>query len=341
MLAGTNISKLIDYLLLNAYSVNSSGLYNGKAGISLCFFEIARFLQDEYIEEQAFELLQESLLTKNEDIGFENGLSGIGYVLLYLIQNKFVEADFEDLFDSQQRKIEGYIKRLKTTETDKEKFVRHNIKVIFFLDSLLSYDGKYQHTASLLTFLADTALRLLEEYASTIDKKQKIYLKTEYVAFFETYLKAAAVCRNFPFSSDASDIYMRLFTQNKVVSNFTIGYYLENIATSKIDIRLKEVAGGNRIFALENLYSETMSLAQRVDLLYLLRQDEDLYKEQIKLLEKDLFDGIPQSVLERNVLSATGTDCFVAGYQSGIARFLLYWIYRNADKVKRKRIPFL
>ena len=89
-----NISKLVDYLLLNAYSVNSSGLYNGKAGISLCLFEMSRFLQDEYIEEQAFELLKEFLLTKNEDIGFENGLSGVGYVLLYLIQKDFVGGTF-------------------------------------------------------------------------------------------------------------------------------------------------------------------------------------------------------------------------------------------------------
>ncbi|WP_157279125.1 lanthionine synthetase LanC family protein [Proteiniphilum acetatigenes] len=332
---------MIDYLLLNAYSVNSSGLYNGKAGISLCFFEIARFLQDEYIEEQAFELLQESLLTKNEDIGFENGLSGIGYVLLYLIKNQFIEADFEELFGNQQRKIEEYIENLKVRERDKDKFVRYNLKVIFFLDSLFSHNVKYRRVESLFPIFSDTACRLLEEYASTIDKKQKVCLKTEYVAFFEMYLKAAAVCQNFQCSSDMLDTYIRIFTQDQLVSNFIIGYYLENTATDKNHIWLKGVAEINRIFALKNLYPATMSLAQRIELLYLLRQDEDLYKEQIKLLEKDLFDSIPQSALERNLLSATGTDCFVAGYQSGIARFLLYWIYRNADKVKRKHIPFL
>lgn len=312
-----------------------------KAGFSLCLYEIARLLQDEYIEYQEFELLKESLLTKNEDIGFENGLSGIGYVLLYLIQNKFIEADFGDLFGSQQKKIEEYIERAQAMEKDKEKIVRYNLKVIFFLDLLFSHGDGHQHTSALPYFFSDTAVQLLREYASAINNKQNVSLKTEYITFFETYLKVATVCRNFQFSSDALDIYIRLFTQNKLISNFTIGYYLENIAMGKNDIRLKKVAGINRIFALKNLYPETMSLAQRIELLYLLQQDEGLYKEQIKLLEKELFDSIPQSVLERNLLSAIGTDCFVAGYQSGIARFLLYWIYRNADKVVRKRIPFL
>ena len=66
------------------------------------------------------------------------------------------------------------------------------------------------------------ASRLLEEYASAIDKNQNVSLKTEYIAFFEMYLKATTVCRGFRLSSDALDIYTRLFTQNKLVSNFTI-----------------------------------------------------------------------------------------------------------------------
>lgn len=68
------VRKLCDYILLNAYSVNSTGLYNGKAGFALCLFDVAYKLHDEYLEEQAYELLQEALLSRNEDIGFENGL---------------------------------------------------------------------------------------------------------------------------------------------------------------------------------------------------------------------------------------------------------------------------
>lgn len=73
------IRKLIDYVLINACSINSTGLNNGKAGFSVTLFELSRILKDDYIEEQSLELLQESLLTKDNDIGFENGLSGVGF----------------------------------------------------------------------------------------------------------------------------------------------------------------------------------------------------------------------------------------------------------------------
>ena len=105
MINEATIRKIVDYMLLNACSINSSGLYSGKAGIALTLFEVARYLQDEYIEEQAFDLLQESLTSKTENISFEHGLSGIGYVLLYLIENKFIEADFDELFTDQYNKI--------------------------------------------------------------------------------------------------------------------------------------------------------------------------------------------------------------------------------------------
>ena len=54
MISDTTIRKLVDYISLNACSVNSSGLYNGKSGISLALFETAKCLQDTEIEDKAF-----------------------------------------------------------------------------------------------------------------------------------------------------------------------------------------------------------------------------------------------------------------------------------------------
>ena len=67
MISDTTIRKLVDYISLNACSVNSSGLYNGKSGISLALFETAKCLQDTEIEDKAFSLFQESLIRKTND----------------------------------------------------------------------------------------------------------------------------------------------------------------------------------------------------------------------------------------------------------------------------------
>ena len=48
------IKKAAEHVMLNSCSVSSSGLFNGKAGMSLALFEVARFLEDEYIEDQAY-----------------------------------------------------------------------------------------------------------------------------------------------------------------------------------------------------------------------------------------------------------------------------------------------
>lgn len=46
------IHELVDIALLNAFALESSGLYYGKAGVSLGLFGVANALQDEYIEEK-------------------------------------------------------------------------------------------------------------------------------------------------------------------------------------------------------------------------------------------------------------------------------------------------
>ena len=106
------ISKITDYILLNAYSINSSGFYHGKAGVSLALFEVSRLLQDDYLEEHAFELLQESLLYKGEDLGFADGYAGISFVFHYLIDNKFIDADIDELFGEQELELQSFVGKM-------------------------------------------------------------------------------------------------------------------------------------------------------------------------------------------------------------------------------------
>ena len=76
------IAKLIEQ---SAEKINSTGLYNGKAGLSLSLFLASEYLKDEQLGDIAYRLLQESLIMKSYDVNFENGLAGVGYALLFLI----------------------------------------------------------------------------------------------------------------------------------------------------------------------------------------------------------------------------------------------------------------
>ncbi len=103
------INKITDYVLLNAYSLDSSGLYHGKAGISLALFEVARLMEDDYLEEHAFELLQEALLYEGDDLSLNNGYSGISFVFHYLIEHNFVDADVDELFGEQEQNLKSFV----------------------------------------------------------------------------------------------------------------------------------------------------------------------------------------------------------------------------------------
>lgn len=102
------LSKITDYVLLNVCSLHSSGLYSGKSGVSLALFEVSGLLKDNYLEERAFELLEESLLYNGDDLSFHKGYSGIRFALLYLVEHRFVDADINELFGKQEQQLQAF-----------------------------------------------------------------------------------------------------------------------------------------------------------------------------------------------------------------------------------------
>jgi hypothetical protein len=323
LLKEKTIRKLIDYVLLNSCSVNSSGLYNGKAGMALALFESAKYLQDKYIEEQAFELLEEALLTKNEDISFENGLSGIGYVLIYLLKNKFVDGDFEELFGENSAKIFNKLSLLEKRPLDNRKFLFH-LKIVYFLFALAEHRSSEKASYFIRLFSKNVNIEL-ERDITILGKKHEGNLKTAFLTFFKNYVDITLSCPSLILSPQVLKGYINLHVKNKTVCDFSIGCALKRIANKGDDKKLKEVAEQNILFAHQNIYPTVLSLSQRIDLLYLLHQHKENYAQQIIRLEKDLFDNTKDIFLEKNLVRYISSNTFMAGYQSGVSRYLLLY----------------
>lgn len=222
MISDTTIRKLVDYISLNACSVNSSGLYNGKSGISLALFETAKCLQDTEIEDKAFSLFQESLIRKTNDYGFENGMSGIGYVLIYLITNKLIDADFEDLFGDQR---EAIIKHFENIDKQPDKLLV-SYKIIYFLFVL----DKLQKQDERIYSIIEKIFQGLELYLSLqfFDWKNIYYINSkDYVLqMYEAYLKLVDFCNYKYFSKSLMDSYVTLYSEGRIASSLVRGYYL-------------------------------------------------------------------------------------------------------------------
>ncbi|MFA6838848.1 MAG: hypothetical protein WCR12_08410 [Dysgonamonadaceae bacterium] len=331
------ITKLIDYVLLNSCSVNSTGLYNGKAGISLTLFEVSRCLQSEYIEEQAFNLLQEALLSKNEDISFENGLSGIGFVLIYLLKNKFVDGCFEELFDENLNKIFLQLSEIEENPINGRLLLIH-LKIVYFLSLLEEYRSS-EKSSHFIRFFSKNVNIELERSLANLEKKHDENLKVAFLSSFKNYVNITLSCPSLTLSSRVLEGYTNLYLDNKIVCDFSIGCCLKKIADNRNDKKLKEVAEQNMLFAHNNIYPTVLSLSQRIDLLHLLYQQEKKYEKQIIRLEKDFFENTNEILLEKNLVQYISSNTFMAGYQSGVSRYLLYWIYKNSNK--QTNIPFL
>ncbi|MCG8310039.1 MAG: hypothetical protein MI975_21765 [Cytophagales bacterium] len=95
------LRRIANHLLLNASFIDNIGLMHGKMGISIFFYHFARITQNKIYEEYAGELIDEIYqeINKSTPTDFENGLAGIGWGIEYLAQNKFIEADTDDVLE--------------------------------------------------------------------------------------------------------------------------------------------------------------------------------------------------------------------------------------------------
>ena len=91
---GTIKDNALHYLLTDVDMIGM-GLLKGKSGQSLFYFLYSRYCGYPVIEDYAEDLLYEvtGSITNETPIWFENGLAGIGWVVIYLYQNQYIDGD--------------------------------------------------------------------------------------------------------------------------------------------------------------------------------------------------------------------------------------------------------
>jgi hypothetical protein len=141
--------------------MEKSGVLNGKAGVSLTLFELSRYLNDKRLEEHAFDLLQEVLVSDVRKYDFASGQAGLAYTVNYLINNKFIDADYFELFEEQHNAIIETVKMLKYNVHKSLDYIYY----LFFVRSLRQYiDSKdYIMCEEKLVSLINKTLNIWEE----------------------------------------------------------------------------------------------------------------------------------------------------------------------------------
>lgn len=234
------LRDLADYLLLNAHALSSSGLMQGRAGIALSLFETAALLHDAYLEEQAFELLRQALLTRTEQIDMSSGLGGIGYALLHVVRGKLLDADFEELFGNQCRQIE---------EQMELKLHKAGYNGFELLDLALFWNAQERSMADLARnrLLAAAESRLekwFDELVAT--ETRKLLVKTAILSRWTHYLRVVAACVTYEPPVALFQRYMNLYRKDCFRNDWETGYWLGVLSGRVALSGLPEIASRNR-----------------------------------------------------------------------------------------------
>lgn len=87
--------RMLHVLMQHSDTLMDMGLLNGKMGIVIFFSHYSKHTQKDIFDDIAGNLLDNVLskIHKKLPIDFDSGLTGIGWAIEYLIQNKFMEGD--------------------------------------------------------------------------------------------------------------------------------------------------------------------------------------------------------------------------------------------------------
>ena len=110
------LQRIARYLMLHDSTAKSLGLLDGKMGITIFFYHYARYANKQIYDDFARELVDEIYkeIHLGYPVNFEKGLSGIAWGMEYLIQNRFVEADADEVLEELDMQIlERDVRRIK------------------------------------------------------------------------------------------------------------------------------------------------------------------------------------------------------------------------------------
>jgi len=312
------ISKLIDHILSNTCLIESNSFYYGKAGISLALFEAFRYTQNENTENEAFNLLQEALVSQRGDCSFEKGLSGIGYVLCYLIENKFIEADFDEIFGEQYEKI---IKSFEKIELNPEKLLS-SPRVIYFLSLVKNVKPKDERPQKIIKKIFEgLELFLIVQFQDFTDINY-INDKMSVLNIYETYLKLINYTNYRYFSHSLLRNYVNLYQSGILTTSPYIGYYLAMLVNENKITGYDDVINDHIINGGKNINFDNLSLKEKVDFIKLISDMEDNgikhHNPAINLKE-----------MKQNLFLQIDVNSCMLDYEIGLSRLLLFCVNRR------------
>jgi len=139
----TSLQIISRELLLKGSFTDQIGL-TGKMGIAIFFYHYSKYLEDTAYSGFASELIDEicNEISLDSSIYFHDGLSGIAWGFLYLIKNKFIDADENELLED----IDQYIMETDITKCEDFSFSNGLAGIICYFSCRQLINTEYYST---------------------------------------------------------------------------------------------------------------------------------------------------------------------------------------------------
>ena len=119
-----NLKNQLRYGMLRVEGLENPGLYDGKLGMAIIFYEYSRYSGDSLYEALADEIMDSILELSNALSGdFSNGLTGIGWGFVYLCKEHFIDGDNDDILSDVNNRLKQFLVEKRICESDYTKYV--------------------------------------------------------------------------------------------------------------------------------------------------------------------------------------------------------------------------
>lgn len=196
------MQSIVNTLILNTSFIENLGLLNGKMGVAICFFHLAKESNNKVYTNYANQLIDEICeeINNTPTIDFINGLAGIGFGIEFLVQNSFIYADtdevlaeIDDILELKSKNITSlkdiigiglyFLWRLKKTNT-----TNNNVKTIIVKQVLIQiikelYKKIYNSNKLILRYYTKSKNLLNNEFDITWIYPILIWFLTELHSF--------------------------------------------------------------------------------------------------------------------------------------------------------------
>lgn len=107
------LNHISNIIMLKSSTIDDTSLFSGKMGISVFFMHYSKFIKNSIYSDFANELIDDIYedINQNTPIDFENGLAGIGWGFLHLIDHGFIEGTPTLILEEIDNKIYSILKK--------------------------------------------------------------------------------------------------------------------------------------------------------------------------------------------------------------------------------------